>query len=92
MILVYQIFHAGIDVVPEVFFSQATASVTRGHQWKLQKPRAESRIRRNAFATRIVNDSNSLPPSIINLPSLNTVKLNLDAHWADFLHDHKIGF
>ena len=85
MILVYQIFHAGIDVHPEVFFDRATHSVTRGHEWKLRKPRAESRVRRNAFATRVVNDWNSLPPSIVNASSVNAFKSNLDAHWAEMI-------
>ena len=85
MILVYQIFHAGIDVHPEVFFDRATHSVTRGHEWKLMKPWAESRVRRNAFATRVVNDWNSLPPSIVNASSVNAFKSNLDAHWAEMI-------
>ena len=83
MILTYQIFQGDVDVLPEVFFNQVTDSITRGHRWKLRKPRAEARIRRNAFATRIVNDWNSLPPSVINSPSLHSFKTNLDAHWAD---------
>ena len=74
-----------MDVQPEIFFTQATDSVTRGHRWKLKKPRAESRIRRNAFATRTVNDWNALPQSVVNSPSLNTFKSNLDAHWADYV-------
>ena len=85
MILTYQIFHAGIDIHPEIFFDRATGSITIGHQWKLKKPRSESRIRRNAFATRIVNDWNSLPTSIVNSPSLNSFKANLDHHWADIV-------
>ena len=84
MILVYQLLHAGIDVHPGIFFDQATGS-TRGHKWKLKKPRAESRIRRNAFATRVVNDWNSLPPSVVESHSLNAFKSNLDAHWADLV-------
>ena len=85
MILAYQIFHGGIDIQPDIFFNQATESTTRGHRWKLKKPRAKSRVRRNAFATRIVNDWNSLPPSIVDAPSLNAFKSNLDAYWADIV-------
>ena len=85
MILAYQIFHGGVDIQPDIFSNQATESTTRGHRWKLKKPRAESRVRRNAFATRIVNDWNSLPPSIVDAPSLNAFKSNLDAYWADIV-------
>ena len=37
------------------------------------------------FATCIVNDRNSLSPSIVNAPSLNAFKSNLDASWADIV-------
>ena len=84
MILVYQLLNAGVDVHPGIFFEKATSS-TRGHKWKLKKPRAESRIRRNAFATRVVNDWNSLPHSVVESHSLNSFKSNLDAHWADLM-------
>ena len=37
MILVYQILRWGIAVQPDVFFTPATTTATRGHQWKLKK-------------------------------------------------------
>ena len=53
MILVYQIFNAGSDVQPEIFFDRVTdhVTMTRGHQWKIKKSQTEYRIRRQAFAT-----------------------------------------
>ncbi|KAF0306369.1 hypothetical protein FJT64_022074 [Amphibalanus amphitrite] len=42
---------------------------TRGHQWRLAKPRAVSRIRRNAFSIRVINDWNSLPSAAMVPPS-----------------------
>ena len=84
MILVSQLLHAGVDVHQGIFFDQATSS-TRGHKWKLKKPRAKSRIRRNAFATCVVNDWNSLPPSVVESHSLNFFKSNLDTYWADLV-------
>ena len=82
MIAVYQLLHGGVDLDPDVFVSLATDGTTRGHPWKLRKPRAETRIRRSAFAVRVVNDWNSLPAPVVAANTLNTFKSKLDAHWA----------
>ncbi|XP_043199360.1 uncharacterized protein LOC122369049, partial [Amphibalanus amphitrite] len=64
MIAVYQLLRGGLDMDPRNFFEMAAdrTPATRGHQWRLAKPRAVSRIRRNAFSIRVINDWNSLPP------------------------------
>ena len=84
MIQVYQIYHGGIDLAPEEFFVPAPSERTRGHPWKLQKPRAESRSRRQAFSARVVNDWNGLPLTVVSAASVNQFKSRLDAHWATF--------
>ena len=86
MIAVYQIFHGGIDLNPQDFFDTAVARDTRGHPWRLVKPRAVSRIRRNAFSVRVVNDWNSLPPAVVAAETLNQFKNRLDAHWTHMMH------
>ena len=82
MIAVYQLLRGGFDLDPQVFFDTALARDTRGHPWRLVKPRAVSRIRRNAFSTRVVNDWNSLPPEVVASDTVNQFKNRLDAHWA----------
>ena len=81
MIYVYQIFHGGVDVDPEDMFTRHPAGPTRGHQLKLCKPHCSSRVRRNSFAVRTINDWNGLPDMVVTSPSLNTFKNRLDLHW-----------
>ena len=83
MIQVYQILHGGVNMTLEEFFILAASERTRGHPWKLKKPRAESRPQRQTLSVRIINDWNSLPPSVVNVSSLNQFKSKLDAHWAN---------
>ena len=83
MVQVYQIFHGGVDLAPEEFFTATASDRTRGHPWKLKKPRAESRPRRQAFSARVVNDWNGLPPSVVGAGSVEQFKSELDAHWAN---------
>ena len=86
MIQVYQILHGGVNIAAEKFFEPAGTDRTRGHSWKLTKPRAESRPRRQTLSVRIINDWNSLPPSVVNATSVNQFKSRLDAHWASIRH------
>ena len=44
MIAVYQILNGGIDVQWNQFFRPAASTVTRGHEMKLLKPQATSRV------------------------------------------------
>ena len=83
MIQVYRIINGGVDLSPDEFFTPAASDRTRGHQWKLQKPRAESRPRRQAFSARVVNDWNSLPQPVVGADSIEQFKSRLDAHWAN---------
>ena len=72
----------GVDLEPDRFFSPALMRTTRGHPWKLNKPRASSRIRRNMFSVRVVNDWNALPLRVVASTTVNQFKSRLDSHWA----------
>ena len=87
MIRVYQLLHGMIDQDPAQFLSLANSSRTRGHQWKLVKPSATSRVRRAAFSCRVVNDWNSLPATVVAACSLDQFKARLDSHWTDCMYD-----
>ena len=58
-------------------FTTATSSTTRGHNYKLFKPQATSRVRSTFFTVRAINDWNSLPNHIVNAPTLNDLKIFL---------------
>ena len=83
MIKTYQIFHSDLDLQPEAFFNPARDARTRGHQWKLSKEQAQSRVRRYCFSVRVVNDWNALPSEVVLASFLNQFKSRLDAHWAN---------
>ena len=83
MIAIYQLLHAGIDLDPDNFVSKCTLTSTRGHRWKLAKPQAASRIRRNALCIRAINDWNALPAHVVLADTLTQFKSQLDQHWHE---------
>ena len=53
---------------------------TRGHSWKLFKPR-RSRLRpTNTLSTRVINDWNRLPAEVVDAPTEASFKYLLDKH------------
>ena len=87
MVTVFQLFHGGMSVAPEALPTRHSSDRTRGHQWKLQKPNARTLTRRNTFSTRVVNDWNSLPASVVSATSVNQFKARLDEHWKSLKYD-----
>ena len=59
-------------------------SITRGHDKRLKKQRAYKIVRQNFLTLRATNTWNSLPQEVISAPTLNTFKVRLDQHWANF--------
>ena len=86
MIRVFQLIHGYIEQDFTQFFTLDIHSRTRGHPWKLAKPNAQTRVRRNFFGVRVVNNWNSLPISVVSAQSLNQFKARLDSHWAAFFY------
>ena len=82
MIQTYQMFNGGVDMDPSHFFKLASEATTRGHPYKVRKPAESNRVRRSAFAIRVVNDWNGLPAEVVCSSTVNTFKARLDAHWA----------
>ena len=87
MIAVYQMLHGGMAVPVEKFLTRSTTSRTRGHEWKLCKPRSRTFIRRHSFGSRVVNPWNGLPQEVVSATSVTQFKARLDAHWADIMYD-----
>ena len=64
---------------------------TRGHNKKLYVSRTNKVVRSNSFVCRIADIWNNLPKSLVNSPSINSFKCNLDKHWRqeEVLYDFK---
>ena len=71
--------HEGSDY--RKFFKLRENSSTRGHDWKLEKrEHVNTKVREGWFAIRVINPWNSLPPHVVNAPSIKTFKTKLDEH------------
>ena len=57
---------------------------TRGHKYKLKKPRCNKPSTQKFFTYRAINAWNNLPEEVVDAPTLNTLKNRLDAHWKPF--------
>ena len=82
MIQVYRIVH-NIDKIDYDLFFIKNDNGTRGHDEKLDKPRANTKIRQNSFSHRIINDWNALSDNTVNSPSINSFKNALEKEWIN---------
>ena len=81
MIAVYQVFHGGMSLDAEGLLKRARYQATRGHAWKLEKPRVRTAHCKTSFSVRVVNEWNSLPAQVVSAGTLSQFKAELDAHW-----------
>ena len=87
MILMFKLMHGLLGMPKEAYFRNPPVGSTRGHRFKVAKPRAVSRVRRNQFAVRTVTDWNSLPSWVVDAPSTDAFKNRIDKHWRGFFYD-----
>ena len=84
MIECYKILHGVYDTkVTSGLLDLAHNQRTRGHTYKLEKPRFKKTPRKYSFRHRVINVWNALPESVVTAPSLNSFKRRLDRHWKD---------
>ena len=76
LVLCYQIIFNLIALRREEFLTLNTASVTRGHQFKLAKLHSRG-VRRKFFTNRIINVWNYLPADVVDFNSLNSFRQSL---------------
>ena len=86
ILYMYKLVHGHLGIAKEDLFQDPPLIATRGHRFKVAKPRAISRMRRNHFAVRVVTDWNSLPHDVVEAPSLNACKNRLDKYWAKYMY------
>ena len=82
MVIINQFFHGPLDVPLESLLTRDESQITRGHQWKLQKPNVRSLARRNTFSVRVIRDWNKLPLDVV-YAELPAFKARLDCHWLN---------
>jgi len=75
---------SGYYTVTNSYIQLEPHGYTRGHNKKLSKPRTNRRVRQNFLIDRAVNSWNRLPQEVIDTPSLNSFKNQLDKHWARY--------
>ena len=77
--LSYKIINGLCDLNFDEFFTFASSSVTRGHNYKLIKPLSKNNWLLNFYSSRVVSYWNSLPPDVVNASSFTIFvkKLNL---------------
>ena len=80
MIETYKIVTGIWGVDKEIYFKQATNSITRGHCYKLRKQRAKTFLNQNKFSNRVINEWNNLPHHIMKSTSVNNLKNLSDKH------------
>ena len=80
MIQMHKIINDAVNVEKELFVNHQE-SVTRGHNLKLRKKKATKLPRIRAFSNRAINDWNELPSEVVNAPSTQSFKAEVDRHW-----------
>ena len=75
MLTIYQLLYAGVNLDPDDFVARNSMSTTRGHEtWKLAKPQAASRGRRNSLCVCAINDWNTLSRHVVLVETLTQFK------------------
>ena len=69
LVLVYKIINSKVYLDTEKMFS-ISATITRGHQFKLFKIRSKINCHKNFFTQRVVDTWNKLPIEVVNKASL----------------------
>ena len=83
MIITYKIITGKVNLDREDFFSFSPKQTDRGsHQYKVKKPKAVKKVRRNAFSIRVVNEWNKLPKDVVTAQSTTEFKRKLDEFWG----------
>ena len=83
MITLFKYTHHLLDVPLNNICIIPSQRISRGHQFKLEKPRCRTTLRQKTFPHRALEDWNNLPPEVVEAPSVQSFKNRLDDHWRD---------
>ena len=62
---------------------QIEKTSTRGHKFKIFKPRCKTNVKKNTLAYRAVNEWNALSNDVIEAENINQFKSKLEEYWHD---------
>ena len=88
MIQTFKIIKGIEDIPSERFFTVITSN-TRGHVYKLLKPRCNTSFQLRHFSQRIINDWNNLPVDVVSSKTVDSFKINLDRHWEAVMYQFR---
>ena len=71
--MLYRVVHQLAEVTVEPLVPTATASTTRGHQFRFQIPHSRLQSHQQSFFPSAIRQWNSLPASVVNATSLENV-------------------
>ena len=74
----YKIILGYEDIKPEFFFNSMTISCTRGHIFRIIKPRSQNSLRLNSFPVHCINKWNALSEEIVCSDTVLKFKTRLD--------------
>ena len=77
----------GFSETGKQLFSLNTNLALRGHELKLLKPRAMTRLRANFISHRVINSWNKLPPKVVLATTVVAFKKLLDECWEALFPD-----
>ena len=83
MIMTYNILHNSTNLDPNEFSQLNSNSITHEHNYELFEPHAQRMVRSNNLI-RVIDQSNNLLSDIVNAPSVNLFKKNLDNYFNHF--------